>query len=252
MKKYFLIIILIIFGGVVYWSQRLEPEVIKIDLPPEQNYEEFIIEEEQVEEITGDNEIINEVVKQPVEKTSINLNIPFTPQAPTANWEQPFQDACEEASILMVDYYYQNKNLPNQIEIEELLLAMVELQENNWGGHFNLPVARTAEFVATYFGYQTEIIENLDAQKIRVYLDQGLPVIVPANGKKLANPYFKNGGPDYHMLVIKGYLDDKFITNDPGTKRGADYLYDYQLLAALHDWYDGDVANGPARILIVK
>ena len=31
----------------------------------------------------------------------INLDIPFTSQAPSLNWDQPYQDFCEEASILM-------------------------------------------------------------------------------------------------------------------------------------------------------
>src|SRR5690554_5866511 len=35
----------------------------------------------------------------------INLAVPFTSQAPTANWDMPFQEACEEAAALMVHYY---------------------------------------------------------------------------------------------------------------------------------------------------
>ena len=114
---------------------------------------------------------------------------------------------------------------------------MVVWQENNWGGHFNLPIVRTGEFVREYFDYKIEIIENLNTTKIKEYLDQGIPVIVPADGKKLINPYFSNGGPEYHMLVIKGYVDDNFITNDPGTKRGEDFIYTtINLLDSVADW----------------
>ena len=41
------------------------------------------------------------------------------------------------------------------------------------------------------------------------------------------------------MLVIRGYDDEnqEFITNDPGTKRGKGFRYDYQtLLQAIADW----------------
>ena len=31
----------------------------------------------------------------------------FVPQAPEKNWDQPWQDACEEAALLTVHYYYQ-------------------------------------------------------------------------------------------------------------------------------------------------
>ena len=39
------------------------------------------------------------------------------------------------------------------------------------------------------------------------------------------------------MLVIKGYLDNSFITNDPGTKRGENFIYSIDnLLLSLADW----------------
>jgi hypothetical protein len=44
------------------------------------------------------------------------------------------------------------------------------------------------------------------------------------------------------MLVIKGYdeTQDQFITNDPGTKRGADYRYKTDILiSALRDYPTG-------------
>ncbi len=56
------------------------------------------------------------------------------------------------------------------------------------------------------------------------------------------------------MLVIKGYTaDGKFITNDPGTRRGADFLYSAAtLLNANHDWRaDGKVDRGRKVVLIV-
>ena len=35
----------------------------------------------------------------------INLDVPFTSQAPHLNWDQPYQDFCEEASVLMAVQY---------------------------------------------------------------------------------------------------------------------------------------------------
>lgn len=39
-------------------------------------------------------------------KAETILPVPYTSQAPYAYWGQPWQDACEETSILMVDKYY--------------------------------------------------------------------------------------------------------------------------------------------------
>jgi len=43
---------------------------------------------------------------------SYNLGVPFTSQAPEANWQIPFKEACEEASVLMVDTTTKTRNLP--------------------------------------------------------------------------------------------------------------------------------------------
>ena len=51
---------------------------------------------------------------------------------------------------------------------------------------------------------------------------RGVPVLLPAAGRLLRNPYFSGQGPLYHMLVVKGYTrDGKIITDDPGTRLAA-------------------------------
>jgi len=264
MKRYLLLFFILLVGAGGFWfyqKDSTEPEII--DLPNAIPYEDFVetkadslIEEAVMEEnvtSTEEQEPTTELaqideVKEVVEKqvlgkkianTSINLDVPFTSQAPTANWEQPYQDACEEASVLMVDYYYQNKKMPDQVIVEFTLFDMVEWQKKHWLGHRNLSMYELAKYVEVITDYETEVVEKLTIEKITEFLDRGLPVIVPANGKKLANPHFSNGGPEYHMLVIKGYLEEegKFITNDPGTRRGENYLYSYaNMMESIADW----------------
>lgn len=235
MKKIFIILILaIIFlaGGLFFYRQNKKPDVITIDLPPAQNYQDFVSSTATI--IPEPEETEEPAVEPP---TSINLAVPFTSQAPTKNWEQPWQDACEEASILMVDYFYRDQDFPEPTKVEDLLSAIIDWEITNWGGHENLPTARVSDLVHITFGYETKIIEDLDATKIKYWLDRGVPVIVPADGHKLNNPHFTGSGPDYHMLVIKGYVDDKFITNDPGTQYGADFVYtSANLLMSIGDW----------------
>lgn len=257
MKKKILFSIILIFlaGGFFVW-QNNKAKPITVDLPPAQNYQDFSTSTK--EEIKTETESSKEqpeenVVVKPASK-NINLNVPFTSQAPLGDWAQPWQDACEEASVLMVDYYYQNKSLPSKEEVSGILKEMVSWQESNWGGHYNLTIAKLAEYIKATFNYETEIIENLTSEKLKFYLDKGQPIIVPANGKKLANPNFKNGGPEYHMLVVKGYVDDKFITNDPGTRLGADFIYSSEnLLDSIADWNAQEQkANGSKIGIIIK
>lgn len=264
----FLIIILIFVGS--FWFYRHQKYVlIRADIPPAHDYEDFNTSTSPPADSVSSTAPAGPVatnldypVSEPtrvepknikVDNKPINLDVPFTAQAPTGNWAQPWQDACEEASVLMVDYYFQNKDLPVREEVEKILLGMVQWQEDNWQGHHNLPIAQVAKFVELNYSYRTEIVPDLTAEKIKRYLDQSLPVIVPADGRQLNNPFFSNDGPDYHMLVIKGYVDDNFITNDPGTKRGQDFVYSSSnLLASIHDW-DGQQSRavGPPVALVL-
>lgn len=181
-----------------------------------------------------------------------NLNVPFTPQAPLADWDETFKEACEEASALTVHYYYQNKTFTPPLATAEII-KMVDWQLSNFGGHFDLTASQTAQMIKGYWGYKkVEIIDNPTIEQIKYQISQGRPVIVPAAGRLLGNPYFRQPGPIYHMLVIKGYTEKKFITNDPGTRRGADFLYNYQtVIETMHDWNPEDILLGGKRIIVI-
>ncbi|MBI3626653.1 hypothetical protein HY224_01240, partial [Candidatus Uhrbacteria bacterium] len=49
------------------------------------------------------------------------LNVPFTPQSPFANWIMPYEEACEETSVLMVDYYLKHKTFTPALADQEIL-----------------------------------------------------------------------------------------------------------------------------------
>ena len=70
----------------------------------------------------------------------------------------------------------------------------------------------------------------------------------------LINPNFTGNGPLYHMLVIKGFVDDKFITNDPGTRNGADFVYtEANLMNSIADWdKEKALTIGPKIGLILR
>jgi len=62
------------------------------------------------------------------------------------------------------------------------------------------------------------------------------------NGQMMHNPYFTPPGPPRHMILIRGYDANKkiFITNDPGTRNGELYEYNYDVLFnAIRDYPTG-------------
>jgi uncharacterized protein YvpB len=86
---------------------------------------------------------------------------------------------------------------------------------------------------------------------IKDELANGRPVIVGAAGKILPNPNFRNGGPNYHMLVVIGYDKNGFITNDPGTRKGQDFRYSFSdLFNAIHNWESNNILNGLKEYLV--
>ncbi|MCH7492929.1 C39 family peptidase, partial [Patescibacteria group bacterium] len=194
-----------------------------------------------------------EVEPQPlVLPDEINLEVPFTSQAPHANWDLPYQEACEEASAITVHYFYQNLSFTPDVADREIL-DLVAWQEDNLGFYKDTTAEQTAQFMRDYWGYKKiDVIYDPTINDIKSNLAAGRPVILPAAGQELGNPYFTPPGPIYHMLVVRGYTETQFITNDVGTKRGENFRYDYDvLMKAMHDWNDGDVANGQKVIIVV-
>ncbi len=184
-----------------------------------------------------------------------NLAVPFTSQAPTGDWSLPYQEACEEASAIMVDAYYHGatgKILPDQAK--QAIDNLVAFEKKFLGFYESTTAAETAALIKAYFNYSTVLVQPITgAGQIKRAIANGYPVIIPAAGKLLGNPNYRNGGPLYHMLVVKGYTKDRFITNDAGTRLGADYTYPFDtVLTAAHDWNGGKVTEGaPVLIVIV-
>lgn len=183
----------------------------------------------------------------------MNLDAPFTSQAPDANWQLPFKEACEEASMLMVDAFYQGKTF-TQESAKAAILKMVDFEKRYFGYYEDTNAAETAELARAYFGYgNARLVPGpITADMIKREIAAGRPVIVPAAGRMLGNPYYTPPGPYYHMLVIKGYTTTEFITNDPGTRRGKDFRYSYAtLLNAIHDYNPERIADMPQAMIVI-
>ncbi len=184
----------------------------------------------------------------------INLDVPFTSQAPYAVWDAIHEDACEEASVIMAAHFVLKKSIPDAAYADKEIAKIINWEDQNFGFSKDTNAEKTAEILRKFYGLKnTEVKYSVTLDDVKTAVGRGYPVIFPLHGRGL-NPYFRDGGPLYHMLVIKGYTKDgKIITNDPGTKRGKNYVYGADfLLNAIHDWNGGDVINGGKAMIIVK
>lgn len=189
-----------------------------------------------------------------VSANKINVfKVPFTPQAPFAKWDTLHEEACEEASMLMVaEYFKQNPKLQLPADYaEKEILRLVSWEEQS---HYAMDITgiEVVKILKDYFGLSARVAPY-NANDLRAVLLKKQPVIIPASGRKLGNPYFKRPGPLYHMLVVKGFQGNEFITNDPGTKRGENFRYTEKTLSkAIHDWNGGEVDKGGQMMVVVE
>lgn len=167
----------------------------------------------------------------------LNLQMTFYPQAPLANWDLPWQEACEEASVLLIANEYQRHQWTVE-QFNQQILQMVDWENKTFGDYKHTTMAQTAKILNQYLHLQTKIYRDPDLATIKKVLAKGHFIVMPFAGKELANPYYKNGGPVYHVFVIKGFTaDNHLIANDVGTKRGENDLYAWTLLqSAMHDY----------------
>jgi len=166
-----------------------------------QNIENEIITKGATEDITngeGDKKLKIDLQEK------LNIDMPFYSQAPFANWGMPYQEACEEASTLLVANVYQKKNWTKK-QFDKEILKIVDWEVKKFGSYEHTTVSQTAVMIQEYFGLNTEIHGDPSFEEVQEILSSGHLIVAPFAGKDLGNPNFTNGGPKYHMLVIKGF-----------------------------------------------
>lgn len=245
-KTIFLFIALGIFIVVLYALLR-EPrgEELQPDLPTPTSY--------QAPSSEKPTEEPKEVPPTELPKEFL-LSVPFTPQAPTANWDELHNEACEEASALMVNAFFQGdvrRTMP-AAEAESEIEKLTEWQQKNLGYYLSIDAEEVARMIESVYGLQAEVVRDFSENSIKTALTENKLVLAPVNGRALGNPYFKQPGPIYHMFVIKGYDKKSFIVNEPGTKRGQDYRYTYDTIKnAIGDYDHSTKETDPSKSAII-
>lgn len=183
--------------------------------------------------------------------SEVNLKIPFSQQAPFSNWGMPFKEACEEASLIMAHRFLVGEPLDEKIMRDEIL-KLVEWEKKEFGYFEDTTAEEMAKTLRKYFKHRKiEVRTEFTIDDIKREVAAGHPVILPVAGRLLGNPNFRQPGPIYHVIVVKGYTKTRIITNDPGTRKGADFLYAPEVIMnAIHDWNAQDILKGK-KVMIV-
>ena len=187
------------------------------------------------------------------------LDVPFIGEAPSGNWTGPWKNACEEASIAMVEFFYQNKKSAPLAEAEEFMSMLFAKQDALYGNNVNSDAKQFKYLIENFASFKAEIKTNPTIEDIKDQIDDGHPVISMHYGFDLHNPNipFLRTGTSYHAMVIIGYDDlaKQFIVNDDGdTKAGAGHRYEYDLfMNTLHEYdYTTKKAYGVPTVIFTS
>ncbi|MFA7653733.1 MAG: C39 family peptidase [Candidatus Magasanikbacteria bacterium] len=190
--------------------------------------------------------------------TVVNLGVPYTSEIPDGSWIKPWNNACEEAAIVMIEQFYagNHKARLTRAEAKKLMWPLFGIQTKLWNNNADTDAVRTAKLINDYTSFSAYIKNDPTLEDILNELKSDRPVISFHYGYDLKNPNipWRRGGSYYHVMPITGFDDIKkeFIVDDPGNhKSGIDYRYKYDIItSSLHDFnHKTGKADGPARVL---
>lgn len=199
--------------------------------------------------LTGPKPTINQPVSPAPAAKLEPATIVFYSQAPLGNWDDTHEQACEEASVMMINDWLHQTKLTAAIFDQQLIDFIAWQTQHHYDVSLDASQLQLASY--QYLNLKLDVETISSAEELINLVTTGHPVILPADGRLLHNPHFKQPGPVYHMLIVVGYRDNHFITKDPGTKFGDNYAYQPEvLLGALGNWHNGGVDRSDRRVLV--
>ena len=239
MKQFFATLLILTLGGFGYFAFQ-HFKYAKESVPAQVEIANLI---RNAEKPQPEKEMETPVIEEVEIPEELNLKVPFYSQAPFSNWDYPWQEACEEASILLAANEYFDHNWSRE-EFNEEILKLVEWEKERFGYYEHTSVGEIVETLKEYLKLDAVIHEDPSFEDVQRILVQGHLIVMTFAGKELGNPNYTNGGPVYHAMLIKGYKEGKIITHDVGTRRGEDYVYSWETIYnSLHD-YSEPISEG--------
>lgn len=170
---------------------------------------------------------------------SVFVKVPYTPQAPSNNWDTAHEEYCEAAAVYMVGAYYQGQKYPGDrippATADAGMAPIVAWERQTWPGVLDLSLDKVGA-VGDHFYNLQPVLTPVDLPSVKAQLAAGHPVIIPVmthggpGGTRIAPPY--GSVSVYHVIVITGYDSQRVYTNDAGFVQGQNWAYSWDVLVS--------------------
>ena len=143
-------------------------------------------------------------------------------------YNEPYQNFCEESSLLNW-YYYLIWKEPNLKEYNNDLLKLKDIEDllfEWWYKHTS--IQDTLKLLIAFQEEQKvlwKIVKNPTIQIIKEHITKWNLIIAPIYWKWLSNNLFIDWWPIYHNLLIKWYTEQNFITNEVWVSKWDWFMY---------------------------
>lgn len=165
----------------------------------------------------------------------VRLEVPYVSQVPQGSWVLPWSQACEEASIAMVQYFYEGKKAPTVAEGKAFMERQIAWEDTELKKNQDTDAEETARIIEENADFDVSIEREPDVEGIKDELRKGRPVIALVDMYQLYGE--KSSGDSFHVLVINGFDDEHkaFFVQDPAREQAKSYSYE-RMIGALHDY----------------
>lgn len=227
---------------------------------------------------TSDSSETNSLSSKVVSK---DLDIKFYSQFPLTwsdKYNEPYQNFCEEASLLNWYYYLMWMEVEKDKYIEDLNKFKViedKLYWEYWYMHTSMKqnleillLFQNLKYLDKYLESKSEeeknklilvmmqdtmknswiwgnIISDPTIEDIENNINNWKPVIIPLYWKWLSNPYYNDWGPIYHNILIKWFTEEDFISNEVWITRWDSFKYKKDVI--MNNLYDYDPSLYPDK-----
>lgn len=163
------------------------------------------------------------------------LKVPFVAQVSDGNWVLPWSEACEEASLAMIEGYYANQSSLSVGEGKQKMQQMISWEKEIWHKDQDTNADEIMQMIESRMVFRGEVVRRPTIEQIKDEIQSGNPVVMLVNMYALYEE--PSQGDSYHVAVIVGFDEDKkqFLIHDPARKAETAYTYT-RVMNALHDY----------------